>query len=250
MKRFAGNPFITINEKNIPAFQADNLIWYWIVSNEKETAGIWLDRSHADRRYSVLHVEQGLALEYWIARAKGWLQDGCSPRAVRDADQAGEAVDVLGRDQASDRPEGDQPLAQQLDRGVWRAWAPVALHGADYHRLMGVQTAWDERIIEAVFTDPDFTHIRKTAFYEGYKACAATSGQRGTIFDSVFYQKVTDWLKQRPDLKIAERRQVQKTGSEERKFTIWYDTTKPDHIRAVDNTDHYLHFKDWIGPEI
>ena len=127
---------------------------------------------------------------------------------------------------------------------------PLELHGADFRRLMGVQQRVDERIIEAVFTDPDFTHIRKTALYEGYKICAATSGQKGTVIDSVFYQKVADWLKQRPDLKIGEKRQVQKTRIKEGKFSIWYDTTKPDRIRVIDNTDDYLHFRDWVGPEI
>jgi hypothetical protein len=250
MKRFAGNPYITINEKNIPAFQADNLIWYWIVSNEKETAGIWLDRSHADRRYSVLHVEQGLTLEYWIASAKGWLEDGCS--AEEYATQTTRAKQWMfseGIKHLTDPKEISHWLNSLIEEYGNREH-PVALHGADYHRLMGVQRRVDERIIEAVFTDPDFTHIRKTALYDGFKACALISGQRGTVLDSVFYQKVTDWLKQRPDLKIAEKRQVQKTGHGERKFTIWYDTTRPDHVRAVDNTDHYLHFKDWVGPEV
>ena len=250
MKRFAGNPFITINEKNIPAFQADNLIWYWIVSNEKETAGIWLDRSHADRRYSVLHVEQGFTLEYWIALAKGWLDgDPSCEQYVTQTKRAKQWMFTEGIKHLTD-PEEISHWLHSLIEEYGEREHPVALHGADYHRLMGVQQRVDERIIEAVFTDPEFTHIRKTALYEGYKICAATSGQRGAVLDSVFYQKVTDWLKQRPELKIAEKRQVQKTGFKERKFTIWYDTTKPDHIRGVDNTDHYLHFKDWIGPEI
>ena len=73
MKLIAGNPFVTVNPKNVPQFEADNTAWYWVGSNEKESGGIWLDRSNADRRYSVFHIEDGHTLTYWIALSKDWI---------------------------------------------------------------------------------------------------------------------------------------------------------------------------------
>ena len=46
---------------------------------------------------------------------------------------------------------------------------PEPLHGADFRRLLNIQKPVKERIIEAVFNDPGFTHIEKKVLYKAYR---------------------------------------------------------------------------------
>jgi hypothetical protein len=252
MKLIAGNPFITVNPKNIPQFEADNTAWYWVGSNEKESGGIWLDRSNADRRYSVFHIEDGNTLTYWIALSKDWIT------SCHNADQYEEAsakakrwLDNEGLKHLQD-PRQIAAWLHALIEKYGNLPSPMALHGADYKRLMVVQERVSERILEAVFKDDDFTHICKTTLYDGYKLCSAAAGEQGKVLDRVLYQKASDWLKKQRLEHIVMERERQDTG----RNTIWYDARKSAHIRKIDNTDKYIRKnldsgrKAWIGPEV
>ena len=218
MKLIAGNPFVTVNPKNVPQFEADNTAWYWVGSNEKESGGIWLDRSNADRRYSVFHIEDGHTLTYWIALSKDWITPDYTADQYEDASaKAKHWLDNEGLKHLQDRTQIAAWLHALIEKYGNMA-SPMALHGADYKRLMGVQERVSERILGAVFKDEDFTHICKTTLYDGYKLCSAAAGEQGKVLDRVLYQKASDWLKKQRLEHIVEDRERQDTG----RNTIWY----------------------------
>ena len=171
---------LVINEKGIPQFEIDNTPLYIIASNEHE-GGVFLDRSDADRRYSVLRCERGKTLNHWIAEHKGWTHD-----------QAREWMQSEGHRICGDKAEIGKWLghlmAKYRDRGQ-----PVALHGADYAALMDVQKKMEERLVEAVFGDPDFTHIERKVLYQGYTILCQSAHIR-PLSDAKFYKRVDDWL--------------------------------------------------------
>ncbi len=206
LKIVLGNATITINEKNVAQYDADNTPFYLISSNDSE-GGLYLDRSHADRRYSVMLVEQNETLDYWIARHEGWITD----------DMHDDQRDVACR-QAKQWMH-DHGFAILTDRQQIACWLghllltygelphPMPLHGADFKRLMGIQKPVKERIVEAVFNDPSFTHIEKKVLYKAYRLLSDESGHRGKVRDHVFYAFVETWLKANKRTDIGEKRE-------------------------------------------
>ena len=254
LKLICGNKFIAINTKNIRQYIAENTAWYWIGSNEKENGGVWLDRSHADRRYSVFHIPDGLTLEYWVALSQDWIgAEYTDEEYVAATTKAALWIKTEGIRHLTNDDEIRAWLGQVLaDYGDREH--PLALHGADYERLLGVQQRIYERIAKAVFTTTDengkatFTHIRKKTLYEGYTICAKLAGERGILGDKVFYQKVNDWLRTHRMTHIVEDRVRQDTG----RNAIWFDNRRGGHHRTIDNSAKYLdgRSRSWIGPEV
>jgi hypothetical protein len=249
-KLIVGNSEFIANPKGLQAFQCENTGWYWIGSNEKENGGIWLDRSKADRRYSVIHIEDGLTLEYWIAVRHGWLppHDYSDDQYDAATKRAYKWLKNEGLKHLCD-PEQIAAWLESLIQKYGEHDAPRALHGEDYKRLLGIQERMYDRIIAAVFADPDFTHICKTALYAGYEACSKKAGEKGKILDRVLFDKVRVYLKKhKMDGYIIEDRPRQDTG----RHIIWKDNRKPEHIFKIDNTKmRYVDdYGRWIGPEV
>lgn len=227
---------LVINEKGIPQFEIDNTPLYIIASNEHE-GGVFLDRSDADRRYSVLRCERGKTLNYWIAEHNGWSQE-----------QARAWMQTDGHRICGDRAEIAKWLGHLVgkyqDRGQ-----PVALHGTDYAALMDVQKKMEERVVQAVFDDPEFTHIEKQVLYEGYTALCRAANTR-PLSDSKFYKRVDDWLaNNRPHILFHEvwlDEYVVKDGGQrkrkKKRRSVWWDATVPDieSVAKEDNRAEYV----------
>jgi hypothetical protein len=130
---------------------------------------------------------------------------------------------------------------------------PTALHGADYQDLWDVQKRTDDRLLEAVFLDHEFSHIQRGDLEKGYVLLG------GRLKDTKFRARSTTWLKKRAPhitqqtvyyrigLAADERRRV--------KREVFVNTLHPDpKAYQRPNTDQYIGkdgYKDvWNGPEI
>jgi hypothetical protein len=261
LKIVLGNATITINEKNVAQYDADNTPLYLISSNDSE-GGLFLDRSHADRRYSVMRVEQGETLDYWIARHLGWITDD-----MHDDDR--KAACQQGKQWMHD--EGFAILTDRRQVAFWLGNIlltygelphPMPLHGADFRRLLNIQKPVKERIVEAVFNDPDFTHIEKKVLYRAYRLLSDESGHRGKVRDHVFYAHVDTWLKANKRIDIGEKRERM---DDDHQHMIWYSKAVDPRLCKEENSaryiDNYLPRYDkegreiratmrWVGPEV
>ena len=247
-KLLIGNRSFVANPKGLQPFECENTAWYWIGSNEKENGGIWLDRSHADRRYSVIHIEDGMTLEYWVAANQGWMpfQDYTDDQHAAGTKLAAKWLKDEGIKHLTD-PKQIAAWLHRLITEYGERDAPRALHGADYQKLLGVQERVYDRIIKAVFCDEDFTHISKRTLYKGYEMCSKEAGEKGKILDSVLFAKAESFLKKHKMGHIVQDRPRQDTG----RHMIWKDNRLPDFKFKIDNTGTYINeFGKWIGPEI
>jgi uncharacterized Zn-binding protein involved in type VI secretion len=261
LKIALGNATITINEKGIAQYDADNTPLYMISSNDSE-GGLYLDRSHADRRYSVMLVEQGETLDYWIARHEGWITDEM-PHDQREAacHRAKQWMHDHGFALLTDR----QQVACWLGHIVLTYGElphPMPLHGVDFRRLLHIQKPIKERIVEAVFNDAGFTHIEKKVLYKAYRLLSDESGHRGKVRDHVFYAHVETWLKANKRADIGEKRERM---DDDHQHMIWYSKAVDPRRCKEENSaryiDNYLPRYDsegreiracmrWVGPEV
>ena len=246
---------LVINGKNIPQFEVDNTPLYIIASNEHE-GGVFLDRSDADRRYSVLRCERGKTLNHWIADHTGWPQD-----------QARAWMTTHGHQICGDKAEIGKWLGHLMEK--YRDHGqPVALHGADYAVLMDVQKKMEERLVEAVFGDPNVTHIEKKVLYQGYTILCQSANIR-PLSDAKFYKRADDWLANHmPQIAahevwvhqyvVDEDDPKTKKRIKKRRY-VWQIATPIDmgNVAGVanrDNRDEYLaadgYRTVWCGPEV
>jgi hypothetical protein len=238
VKALLGSRTITINEKGVPQYKAANTALFVIAANKKGGGGISLDRSNADRRYSILRCDNGQTLGYWVARATG--------KSVAEATEW-----VL--------TEGDRLLGDRTEIGRWigsllRKYdgqpAPKALHTADYSRLMDRQKPLAEQVFEAVFTDPDFTHIERSTLYGFYVGLCRHENIRFSVGRNTFYEDLEEWLAANmPEIKTSEvhyratrlavggAREVKK----QRRFVLINSTVANiEEIKQTDNRSHYV----------
>jgi Family of unknown function (DUF5906) len=176
---------VTLNPKHVNPYEADNTPLYFISSNDP-VGGLRLDRSDADRRYSVSRSEDDQTLLYWLcqrhpawtkADARAWLTtEGL--RVSRDKTEVGRWLWHLAS-----------------KHGPSEAAPPEALHGADFADLFSVQKKIDEALCEAVFLEKDengdnaFSHIQLNDLERGYAALG------GKLSVNKFREKVKRWLK-------------------------------------------------------
>lgn len=243
---------LVINEKGIAQYEIDNTPLYIIASNEHE-GGVYLDRNDADRRYSVLRCERGKTLNHWIAEHNGWTLD-----------QARTWMQAEGHHICGDRDEVGKWLNYLIEK--YRDYGqPVALHGADYAALMDVQKKMEERLVEAVFLDPDFTHIEKQVLYQGYTALCRVSNTR-PLSDKKFYKRVEDWLANNKPQVVAHEVWItgrfiddddpKKGGRIRKRRQVWQNVT-PLNMEGVtkrDNRAEYVNLDGsnpvWCGPDV
>lgn len=245
-----------VNDKGIPQYEMQNTPLYFVSSN-KSGGGVWLNRSHADRRYSVLHVRKGQPLEYWIARHERWIPAEQETMVETDLPfaRATEWLKANANRILEDKAQVANWIGAMFLRHADKP-EPVALHGEDFHRLMDIQKPAHEMICEAVFHAEDFTHIRRVTLYRGYKAICKDNN-RLAKGDQKFFESVREWLAI-CKLPIVEDKWRQSTGSglTYRGNTVrgWYATDKTKETRNKNNDDVYIEangYKDtWAGPEI
>lgn len=234
-KNIFGAPSIPINRKNKPQIDMDNIAIYFVGSNDEE-GGIWLGRDKSDRRYSIMKVTW--ALQHWIA-----LHNGTTDDYERD-----HLWMINGGDAPfSDREEIAKWLGNMIDKHGAKPM-PLAHHGKDYQDLLDLQATKIERVCEAVFRDPNFTHISGQVFLKGYNAIAGTN-----MGDRKIYTRINAWLRKQPDMahiSTNKRWHYDPKGQQQRG---WFVTKKGTPQK--DNMDDYLgdRFEGvfyWKGPDI
>ncbi len=234
VKSIVHNARLTLNEKGIPEVKIDNTPLWLIGTNESE-GGLFLDRSEADRRFSVIHIEKGRTLIRRIADTQGWSLDEARQWMLTEGN----------------RISGDpQEVARWLGHLVGRFGnhpLPVALHGEDFRRLMNIQKPPHETIAEAVFQDLSFTHIERKVLFMGYKACALRAGKKA-VAENKFGAMIDSWLKvNRPDVVLKE---VWYHLPRKGRRVVWHDTQADERVIKQDNANQYLSSsREWIGPD-
>jgi hypothetical protein len=182
VKATLGQPTVTINEKGIPQYVADNTALYIIAANKSGGGGVTLDRSDADRRYSPIHCPDGKNLVYWVSKfysfelkdARQWLRTDGIPVWSDPTEISFWLNDLIAR-------YGHLP-------------EPGELHGLDFKRMMDRQKPVTEQIFEAVFYDINFTHIDRVVALEAYHVCARNERPENRISAMTFYQDLDEWI--------------------------------------------------------
>jgi hypothetical protein len=257
MKATVGNEVLTINPKQINQYKVENTAWYWVSSNKRE-GGIWLDRTAADRRYSVLKVDK--TLPYWICRHNGITDP--TPEQLREARNwcltEGEKI---ARDPGEVAKWISHLLVTHVDKGL-----PQELHGKDFDELMGLQEPLHEQMIRAIFNEPGFTHIERPFLNECYNVLVKETRCQRPIKPRSLYGAVTHIIEEEysdksglPYIHLDQKRQTDgKTA------WCWWDTRKPTNAAHEPNRDTYLqrdtiyredkmtesfNYK-WVGPDL
>jgi hypothetical protein len=226
-----------VNTKGVPQYQTYNLAWYGISSNRK-AGGVWLDRTKADRRFSVFHIDAGFDLIHWIRQEKpSW-----------DVDTAQNWMDADGIRIAKDWTEVAK-WVRHLSVKYAGQMRPRALHGQDYRRLLGIQMPVEEDIIPAVFNDPEFTHINRQTLYEGYQLRCRAEG-REPMSSRLFYEQVRTFLRLNADLRIPAKELDKRQGKGGSPW-LWIKAGR-EYAAQDPNDSHYIeqngYTRRWIGP--
>jgi hypothetical protein len=256
VKQTVGNEFLIVNPKGVIQFEADNTPLY-IISSNATGAGLFLDRSDADRRYSVIHVDkhEGVnekmnTLNYHIAVHMKWIPEGTTGDALGDAAaRAFQWMHDKGNKILTDKVEISYWLDALINRHSGKG-VPSALHGEHFQRLMDIQETVGPRIIEAVFNDPDFTHINRTVLYKGYRMLSLAYGYKPER-DGKFFATVESWLKANKPHIRGDR--IRQKGSDARRLFV--NTDRDENVWKRSNDVEYMSVDDrgkleWKGPEI
>lgn len=236
VKSIVHNQRLTLNEKFIPEMKIDNTP-LWIIGTNESEGGIFLDRSEADRRFSVIHAQKGRTLIQNIADANDWT-----------VTEAREWMVTVGNRICGDAHEVAKWLGY-LTRRYGNQSLPLALHGDDFRRLLDIQKPMDEGIAEAVFLDSDFRYIERKVLYHGYKQLTLRSGKK-PVGENKFVAMVEGWLKaHHPEV---EAKEVWFEKPKKGRRRVWFDTSKPniEELAKRDNADIYINIsREWVGPE-
>jgi hypothetical protein len=192
LKTLIGSPRLPINPKNIRQYEVDNMLLLFIGSNDYN-GGIWLDRSNADRRFSVIANPRNKTLDTWtqqlmnfstLAEAVKFRQDAVA-NVYNNPEEIGKWITYLYLKHCDSPP-------------------PTALHGQDYGRLSQIQEPMHERVCRAIFDDPNFIHIRRRTLFDAYQACCKQYNAYPIMFPK-FYEGARDYI-QSNGLNIIEER--------------------------------------------
>ena len=180
--------------KGIDSFDADNTPLYFIASNRKD-GGVWLDRSDADRRISLIGVPKGrtpkLTLPYRIAQ----VLDLSASDAINWMTQ-------IGLPTLSDRHEVAKWLGHLL-LTCDLSEQPRAYHDGSYVEILERQKPLFERFCEGVFLDKagaegkpaPFNYINETTAYRAYiSLCKTLNTGHGAMADQRFRADLKDWI--------------------------------------------------------
>lgn len=261
-----GNERILINDKNEKHYEVDNTALYMIFSNNWN-GGSLLDRGASDERMSVMCLEAGKTLKYWLAQQMGVNED-----------EAHEWLVTEGKRIVEDETEIRKWLHHLLTNYGGRKM-PKALHGADYRSLMKIQEKIDEKIAHAVFSQDDFDYISVVDLHKGYQTLQSERNSAAKAMGmSIFNRLVQVWCDRHMphiqkvehtfyvDMEVDHAELMQsirnhqpkpKAKQKQKRKTVWLDTRKHEvsHINfEPENTDKYLdtigYRTIWVGPEV
>ena len=224
---------IVVEKKGIDGFQADNLSLIFIFSNRKD-GGVWLDRSDADRRMSLIYVpkqEPRLTLRHHIAQRFG-LSESEAYKWLKEV-----ALPVYASKHEVAKWLGHLFLTCDLST------QPTAFHGASYDDVMERQKPFFEQFCEAVFLDRmidgkqyTFDYINETIAYAGYAAlCKSLNNGRGIMGIRTFRPDLRDWLAEHAPHIV--RKEKWQGYNREDHVRLWFNTRLLEKLRLEDSND-------------
>jgi Family of unknown function (DUF5906) len=243
---------VPVEPKGVDPFDADNTPLYFIASNRRD-GGVYLDRSDADRRISLIGVPKGrsprLTLPYRIGQALG----------LSEAD-AVKWMTHVGLPALSDRHEVAKWLGHLLVT-CDLSEQPRAHHEGSYVEVFDRQKPLFERFCEAVFLDKadadgtsvPFTYINETTAYRGYVTlCKVLNTGYGMMADQRFRSDIKDWMEANaPHIK---RKEVWQGSYDKKHVRLWHNTRIGDLRLAEANDCSYLigdpGREAWAGPDV
>lgn len=233
LKNMLGSSTLLINEKGIPQYEVPATAWYILSSNRE---GIYLDRSGADRRWSIFHVEKGLDLNHWVRPQLGNVS----------YDEAGTWIRANAPKILSNKQHVARWIAALIKKHEGMT-QPVPFHGDDFDRLMDIQKPVDDQIIEDVFNDSEFTHINRQTLYDGYRLSCIANGH-GHMSPRRLYAKVRKWLAaNKPEIDSQEIQKKYEHSTDH--GWLWVKKEADSRTIGRKNDSYYLVDQRWVGPE-
>jgi hypothetical protein len=192
IKQIAGSPTITFTNKNQMPYEGDNSALLFVTGNGVGGA-IRVSGGDVDRRFSVM---QGSAnLETYV---RIWLETQSDEKY--DKESTKEWIVSTGQHILSDPVEVAKWLNYIIGRHGKIKFVQ-ALHGADYRKIVSLQTSLWDQIFKTVFDDPSFSFIRKGLMFDFYRHECQLQGNRAALGKAKFYQLANDWCEtNRPDI--------------------------------------------------
>ena len=243
---------IPMEPKGVDPFDGDNTPLYFIASNRKD-AGVYLDRSDADRRLSLIGVPKDrkprLTLPHRIAQALDLSES--------DAIQW---MTKVGLPALSDRHEVARWLGHLLTT-CDLSEQPRAYHDGSYVEVLERQTSLFQRFCEAVFRDKvdakgktfPFTYINETTAYVGFTTLVKRlNGGRGWMGDRTFRSELKDWMES--NAPHIQRKEEWQGHGQQHHVRLWRNTQLRDLRLDEANDTSYLvgdaGRESWVGPDV
>ncbi len=256
LKNMLGSSVFWANEKGLRQYECPALAWI-IISSNKHEGGIFLDRSGADRRYSIFHVEAKRDLYFWLTPILN---------AATDREHTVEEATIWLKEHFEgilcDKTQVSHWIHALIEKHKGKS-IPLAYHGDDFHRMMDIQKPVEELLIPDVFNDPEFSHINRVTLYEGYKILSKNDERQNILSSRYFYARVRAWLKaNKPDM-ISEidkqhRQKEYDSGNrcwiEGKTAWLWHTNTARESTIKTANDHKYVDTSDryrptWVGPQ-
>lgn len=229
LKRKIGSDSFMMEPKGIDAFPVDMTAWV-IVSGNDEAGSVKLSGNGVDRRWS-------------IVKGKRELRHILAERMGLDASDAKAWLETTGQHILSDPVEAGRWLYALLERHG-DVTTIEGLHGADYQQLAAVQKSTEVMIFEAVFRNPEFSHIKRSTLYELYTAHA---GRGFTMARGTLYAKASAWAEKNGiDLGVARM----KVGNGKGASAMDFFALDADAKRVIDDHDEQFFSTDERGRRV
>lgn len=182
LRRTLGTEKIRIEPKGVDAYYADNFALYLISGNNRGIGTVNFTGTGVDRRYSMHCPKTNLAviLSKVLTEKTG---------TVHTKEQADAWIRTTGQYIMRDPIEVSRWFASiVLKHGIVSDLEP--LHGDDYHKIVESQKPTFERIFSHVFSDPNFTYVKKKTLYEFFQ----NEDKSSKMKRETFYKYAEDYI--------------------------------------------------------
>jgi len=246
MKRKVGNKTMDVNVKFGLQGSFDNTPWYWLGGNGTNGA-VMLAGDTTDRRYSVLTVTNNIM--HWVGQQIGVdVSQGVLPGSHPCVRWYNDNEWKL-----EDKAHVSRWLNAMVEQWGSQEHAPSALHDEDYTAVRKAQKSVFEDVMESVFHDPAFTHIKGETLYDVFKLKTSKDSPavRSVKNKVAFLQDVERWL-------VAESAPVEyvgrnyKAGLTQKKTSAMFFVAIGKGVRTFvnDNSDEYTTVNDRGVPQL
>ncbi len=191
LKRILGSKTTRLERKGKDAIEVDHTALVFVVGNGVQGA-VRLSGSDIDRRFSVMTNNRPL-------------REVLADRMGTTPDQAKRWLETEGQAILKDTDEVARWLHTISERHP-EQYVP-ALHGADYHSILGTQKDLGLEVIEAFLNDrkmaPLGSYVNRSLIADAYLAEAKRQGLRTSWSRKRFIATLEAWVAKEPDLRVV-----------------------------------------------